>query len=295
MFRLSEVDQPDMHHLQGRFKGVRNASISYQSWLPSGAVQAVLLVVHGLGEHCGRYMHVVDHFVPSGYAVYGFDHIGHGQSAGRREVVEHFTDYTDTLQLFYELVKGWQPGKPIFLLGHSMGGLILAYYLLDHQPDCHGAIFSAPAIRSSVGIPPALIMFTQLLAVFVPRLGVRNLVDVHALSRDPQVVAAYVNDPLVFHGKTSARLVAELLAAMRRVTTEAHRIRLPLIVLQGDADRLVDPQGAQIFYNHTSSRDKTLKIYPGLYHEVFNEPERGQVLQDVEAWLSARLAIVHTM
>lgn len=280
-----------MHHLQGHFKGVRNASIFYQAWLPSGAVQAVLLVVHGLGEHCGRYMHVVNHFVPPGYAVYGFDHIGHGQSAGQREVVERFTDYTDTLRLFYELVTGWQPGKPIFLLGHSMGGLIVAYYLLDHQSDCHGAVFSAPAITSSVGTPPAVIMFIQLLATLVPRLGVRKLVDVHALSRDPQVVAAYVNDPLVFHGKTSSRLVVELLAAMRRVTTEVVKIRLPLIVLQGEADRLVDPQGAQILYDHASSRNKTLKIYPGLYHEVFNEPERGQVLQDVEAWLSARIAI----
>lgn len=278
-----------MHHHSGRFSGVRNASISYQAWLPSGNIQAVLIVVHGLGEHCGRYMHVVNHFVPPGYAVYGFDHIGHGQSVGRREVVERFTDYTDTLQLFYELVKGWQPEKPIFLLGHSMGGLIVTTYLLDHQDGCHGAIISAPAIKSSERTSPAMIILSQTLSAFLPWMGVRKLVDVHALSRDPQVVAAYVNDPLVFHGKTSARLVAELLAAMRRVTIEADKIRLPLIVLQGEADRLVDPQGAQILYDRASSRDKTLKIYPGLYHEVFNEPERGQVLQDVEAWLSAHI------
>jgi len=127
-----------MDHVEGNFKGVRNANVYYQAWLPEGNVRAVLLVVHGLGEHSGRYMNVVNYFVPLGYAVYGFDHIGHGRSEGEREVVERFTDYTDTLAIYCELVKGWQTGKPIFLLGHSMGGLIATHYLLDHQADSRG-------------------------------------------------------------------------------------------------------------------------------------------------------------
>ena len=118
-----------MNHTEGMLHDKNNACIYHQAWLPDGAAKAVLLVVHGLGEHSGRYMNVVNHFVPLGYAVYALDHIGHGKSEGIREYVERFEDYTDTLTLFYNQVQGWQPGKPIFLLGHSMGGLISRYYI----------------------------------------------------------------------------------------------------------------------------------------------------------------------
>jgi acylglycerol lipase len=196
-----------MNHIEGNFKGVRNANIYYQAWLPEGNVRAVLLVVHGLGEHSGRYMNVVNHFVPLGYAVYGLDHIGHGRSEGMREVVERFDDYTDTLTIYCNLVKGWQTGKPVFLLGHSMGGLIATYYLLDHQADFRGAVISAPGIKVSASISRAAITIGKILSVLAPKAGVLAL-DVNGISRDSEVVRAYVNDPLVFHGKTPARLAA---------------------------------------------------------------------------------------
>ena len=113
-----------MKHIQGHFKGVRGVNIYYQGWLPDGEIRAVLLIVHGLGEHNGRYMNVVNHFVPLGYAIYGLDHIGHGKSEGVREFVQHFEDFTDTLTIFYNLLKKWQADQPIFILGHSMGGAI---------------------------------------------------------------------------------------------------------------------------------------------------------------------------
>lgn len=141
-----------MNHVEGRFKGVRDLDIYHETWLPEAQVEAILLVVHGLGEHSGRYANVVDHFVPLGYAVCGFDLPGHGRSDGSREVVERFTDYIETLTAYYGIVKDWQPGKPLFLLGHSMGGLIAAYYLLDQQSVFTGAILSAPGVKVSDSI-----------------------------------------------------------------------------------------------------------------------------------------------
>jgi acylglycerol lipase len=275
-----------MEHREGHFKGVRNAKIYYGAWLPDGKVKAVLLIVHGLGEHCARYVNVVNHFVPLGYAVYGLDHLGHGNSEGAREGVERFADYTDTLTDFHEMIKGWQTEKPMFLLGHSMGGLITSCYLLDHQADFSGAVISAPLVKASGNISQATIIMGKILSALAPKMGLLAL-DANGISRDPEVVKAYVNDPLVFHGKTPARLAAELLKAMQRVTAEADKITLPFIVLQGSADQLVDPGGAQMLYDKARSKDKTIKIYEGLYHEVFNEPERARVLIDVETWLAA--------
>jgi acylglycerol lipase len=275
-----------MNHIEGNFKGVRNANIYYQAWLPEGDVKVVLLVVHGLGEHCGRYMNVVNHFVPLGCAVYGLDHMGHGKSEGRREFVECFEDYTNTLTIYYHMVKGWQAGKPLFLLGHSMGGLIVSYYLLRHQANFRGAVISAPSIKISDSISPATITIGKILSVLTPTVGLLKL-NANDISRDPEVVTAYLNDPLVFHGKTSARLAAELLKAMMFVAAEADKITLPIIIVQGGEDKLVDPAGAQMLYNKASSKDKAIKVYEGLYHEVFNEPERTRVLKDVETWLAA--------
>jgi acylglycerol lipase len=275
-------------HIEGNFKGARNANIYYQAWLPDGDAKGVLLVTHGLGEHSGRYMNVVDHFVPLGYAVYGFDLVGHGKSEGAREVVERFTDYTDTLAIYYGMVKDWQAASPIFLLGHSMGGLIAPYYLLDHQADFKGAVISAPLVKVSDDTSQLTIIMGKILSTLLPRMGLLAL-DSNSISRDPEVVKAYVNDPLVFHGKTPAQLAAELLKAMLHVMAEADRITLPFIVVQGSEDKLVDPSGSQMLYDKASSIDKTIKIYQGLYHEVFNEPERNRVLKDVEVWLAAHI------
>jgi alpha-beta hydrolase superfamily lysophospholipase len=276
-----------MDHIEGKFKGVRNTNIYYQAWLPAGDVKAVLLVVHGLGEHSGRYMNVVDHFVPLGYAVYALDHIGHGKSDGDREIVAKFDDFTDTLTIYFNMVKDWQKDKPVFLLGHSLGGAIVSYYLLDHQADFKGAIISAPAVKVGDSITPMTITMSKVLSKIAPRMGVLAL-DASMISKDPLVVQAYVNDPLVFHGKTPARIAAEMLSAMQRISAEAGKITLPILIVQGGDDKLVDPAGAQMLIDLVSSRDKTLAFYPGMYHEVFNEPNRMGVLKEVETWLAAR-------
>jgi alpha-beta hydrolase superfamily lysophospholipase len=234
-------------------------------------------------------MNVVDHFVPLGYGVYGLDHLGHGKSEGTRVFVERFEDYTDTLKIYSDMVRQWQPALPIYLVGHSMGGLIGATYLLDHQAELAGAVLSGPCIRTHGDISPVTIALGRLLSVLMPQAGLIGL-EAEGVCRDPAVVEAYVSDPLVHTGKTTARLAAELLKAMDRVAAGAARITLPLLLVQGSDDKLVDPAGTRMLYDTVSSGDKELEVYDGFYHEVFNEPERSRVLGDVERWLEAHLS-----
>ncbi|MBN1439757.1 MAG: lysophospholipase [Anaerolineales bacterium] len=277
-----------MNRIEGTFPGVRGIEIYHQAWLPEGEAKAALLIVHGLGEHGGRYGNVVNRFVPLGFAAYALDHIGHGKSGGRREYVERFDDYTDTLAIYHRIVQARQPGLPVFLLGHSMGGLIAVYYLLEHQEYFRGAVIFAPAIRVPGRVSPAVIAAGKVLAVLAPTAEILPL-DPRAVSRDPHVVEAYIRDPLVHHRKTSARLAAEILKTILAIENKLGKISLPLIALQGTADKLAHPDSARMLYDRAGSADKTLKLYEGLYHETHNEPEREKVLDDVQAWLAARL------
>lgn len=279
-----------MKHQEGVFMGVRDAGLYYQGWLPEGEIRAVLLIVHGLAEHSGRYMNLVNRFVPLGYAVYGIDHIGHGRSEGRRLYVERFVDYTEPLKTYSDMVRCWQPDKPVFLVGHSMGGLIGALHLIAHQEVLTGAVLSGPAVKAPGDIPKAVILIGRVLSTLLPRLGLVSL-EAEGVSRDPAVVKAYLDDPLVYRGKMTARLGAEMLGAMERIGAEANRITLPILILQGSADRLVDPSGAQMLYEKVASADKKLIVYEGFYHEVFNEPEHDRVLSDVEQWLEGHFPI----
>jgi alpha-beta hydrolase superfamily lysophospholipase len=277
-----------MKHQEGFFKGVRGANIYFQSWLPESESSAVLLIVHGLAEHSGRYGNVVNHFVPLGYAVYGIDHLGHGKSDGTRVYVKRFDDYTNTLKAYFDMIRGWQPEKPIFLVGHSMGGLISAVYLLDHQAELAGAVLSGPAVKIPSRVTPAMLFVGKVFSALIPRFGLLPL-DAVGVSRDPLVVQAYVSDPLVHRGEATARLAAEMLKAMQTVSGQAARITLPIMIVQGSADKLVNPAGAQMLYDVVSSVDKEIRIYDSFYHEVFNEPEHNKVLRDVEIWLEAHL------
>lgn len=275
-----------MNHRESTFKGVRDLTIYHQAWIPEGDIKGSILIVHGLGEHCGRYMNVVNYLVPKGYAIYGFDLTGHGKSGGEREFVKQFDDYTDTLTSYLQMVKAEQTGKPLFLLGHSMGGLISSYYLLDHSSDFRGAVISAPAIMVPDNINQVTIILAKILSKLAPKMGMLQL-DANDISKDLEVVRVYLEDPLVFNGKTPVRLMAEMLKAMIRVNQEMEKITAPLIIVHGSEDKLANPKASELLYDRASSTDKTLKIYEGLYHEVFNEPEREQVLGDVAAWLEA--------
>ena len=195
----------------------------------------------------------------------------------------------NTLKVYFDKIRGWQPDKPIFLIGHSMGGLISAVYLLDHQAELAGAVLSGPAVKIPNHVTPTMRFVGKILSALIPRFGLLAL-SADGVSRDPAVVQAYVSDPLVHRGKMTARLASEMLKAMQTVSAQAARVTLPILIVQGSADRLVNPAGAQMLYDAVSSADKEIKIYDGLYHEVFNEPEHDKVLHDVEIWLGAHLS-----
>ncbi len=205
-----------------------------------------------------------------------------------RVCVDRFKDYTTTLTTYVDMIRQWQPDKPIFMVGHSMGGLIGAAYLLEHQNELSGAVFSGPGVKVPDNISKAVILMGKILSKILPRTGIMQL-DAKGVCRDPAVVDAYVNDPLVYTGKVTARLGAEMLKTMKDVTENAARIKLPLMIVQGSDDILIDPGGAQLLYDSVSSEDKSIRIYEGFYHEVFNEPEHEQVLSDVQKWLDTRL------
>ncbi|MCG8370561.1 MAG: lysophospholipase [Proteobacteria bacterium] len=275
--------------LDFRHSAARGTSRLYRrSWLPDGDARAAVLLVHGLGEHCGRYGHLAAHCNARGFAVHAIDHYGHGKSDGRAGYVERFSVYLDGVRALRDAVRTEQPKIPMFLLGHSMGGLIAAALLVHEQADFRGCVLSGPALRTDEE-PPALVRgLIRLISWLLPTVPVIGL-DPSGVSRDPAVVGAYVADPLVHHGKLSARLIAELGKAMRSTRAAAHVVDLPLLILHGEEDALTSPGGSAEFYEHAGSTDKTLKTYPGLHHEIFNEPEKDAVLADMTSWLEAHL------
>jgi len=285
-----EAMKAGISHQEGFFDGARGAQTYYQCWLPEGDPKAVLFIVHGLAEHSGRYMHIVNYFVPLGYAVYGHDYFGHGKSEGKRVFVEQFEDITKPLKTYFDMVRSLQPNKPIFLLGHSLGGLISSRHLLDHQADFAGAILSGPCIKVVDHPSPLLLFILNLVSAIVPKLGVKQL-ESDVMSTDPKEVEGYVSDPLVHPGKVTAGMLAAMFTAIKYVTDHARQITLPLLMVQGGADATVDPAGAQLLHNTVGSSDKAIKVYKDYYHEVFNEPKarRDKVFQDIQDWLETRL------
>jgi len=275
-------------HIEGTFTGCGGFNLYYQCWQsPSDNPGAVLVVAHGLAEHSGRYMNLVNHFLPRGYEVWAFDDEGHGKSEGRRGYVSRFTCYVRDLETFRQMVAEKRPHSRIFLIGHSMGGPVAALAALRHQPGLAGLILSGPSLKHSLNTPEPLKLAVKLLSILTPRMGV-TVLNASLISRDAGVVSAYVNDPLVHRGKISARLALEIVEAGEQVSRQAHLLTMPLLILQGGADRLCYPQGSKVIYQQAGAKDKTLKIYDGCYHEVFNEPEHEQVFQDIEGWLEGR-------
>ncbi|HCY85032.1 MAG TPA: alpha/beta hydrolase [Desulfobacteraceae bacterium] len=274
---------------QGFLNGPDNTKLYYQCWLPQGESRAALVVVHGIAEHCGRYMNLVNALVPKGFSVYGIDHYGHGKSGGKRLFVPDFSVFTRGVDLLVDRVREWEPGKQVYVVGHSMGGLITAAWLLDHQKKTDGAILSGPAVKVPDHVSRVTLAVSGLLSTLCPGLGILRL-DSNTISRDPAVVTAYVNDPLVSTGKVTARLASQMLGACRRVTDHARDIRLPLLILQGGADALVDPEGSEEFHRAVGATDKNLVVYPGKFHEIFNDPGHDAVFADILEWLNARIA-----
>jgi acylglycerol lipase len=267
------------------FIGNKQRTIQLSAWVPPSA-HSVVVISHGFGEHSGRYGNVVAALGTAGYAVYAADHHGHGRSTGTRALIDTYTDLLDDLDRVIDIAQKDHPGKPIFLLGHSMGGSIALANALRNQSRFRGLILSGPAVTND-GIAAPLVILAPLLAKIGPRVPAAKL-DSAGVSRDPEVVRAYINDPLVFHGKIPTGTGGALIAASKRFASSLPSLTIPLLVVHGSADSLVPVEAGRTAHRLAGSSDKTIHVYEGLFHEVFNEPEHPKVLADVLAWLEAR-------
>jgi alpha-beta hydrolase superfamily lysophospholipase len=271
-------------HQEGSFTGKGGMSLYYQSWLPDGEPRAVVAIVHGVGEHSGRYPNVVPRLVADGYAVFGYDQRGHGRSPGPRVHIDSWSDYRDDLSAFLGMIAEKVPGRPVVVYGHSMGALVVAEYLLDPRPELAGAIISGVPIEPAGVVKPMLVTVARTLSGVLPRVSVGLGLDVAALSRDPEVIAAYVADPLVT-SKATVRWGTESLDTVQRVTEGLSRIDIPLLVIHGEADQLNLAAGAQTLYAAAPNADKAIYLHPGGYHEPHNDTGNEIVVARISEWL----------
>ncbi len=273
-----------MKHSESTFKGApsgtQHFNIYWQRWLPEGAPKAVLLVAHGFAEHSGRYMNLVDYVVPHGYAVYALDHRGHGRSDGARVEIDSYQQYLDDLKTFFDLVQAEQPGQKIFLVGHSMGSAISLGYVLDHQDELAGLVLSGGGIAkpgTPTPEPPAA----------MPDTSMRPPLDTGFLARDPRVAVDYDADPLNYRGPIPLSRDVAMMPMRLAIQERAGEIHLPILIMAGTG--VPDGERSTTLHEHVGSKDKSLRLYEGLKHEIFNEPEHPQVMADLEAWVVARL------
>ena len=259
-----------MQQREGRFQGLGGLSIYWQCWLPDGEPRAVLLLAHGYAEHSGRYTNLVEYFVPRGYAIYALDHRGHGRSDGERVQVNSYDDYLIDLKTCHDRVRAEQPQGKLFLIGHSMGAAIATAYTARYQAELDGVVLSGGGIA------------TENAPVRPPSLALAD-----TLSTDPAVVEAYKNDPLVYHGPPPPARNSALAQMRDKLPQDAATITIPILIMAGAASPLGDGPRSQALYEVVASPDKTLKLYDGLMHEIFNEPEHRAIMADMEAWLDA--------
>jgi acylglycerol lipase len=273
--------------LQGTRIGVRGRELHWREWLPEHPPQAVIVIAHGYAEHSGRYARLAGDFAASGFATCALDHHGHGLSEGKPVSVRRFDDYVDDFGAYVEDVRG-RYAAPLFVLGHSMGGLIALRYVTRDHPDINGLIISATAAIPPDDISGLTIALGRILSKLAPDAGIVAL-PLGQISHDEQVVRAYNEDPLVHAQKMRARLGAEILDTIARVEAALPNMASPILVLHGGDDPISPVESSHFVHGRSGSRDKTLKIYDGLWHEVFNEPQRGDVVGDVVTWINAHL------
>ncbi len=277
-----------MKHWEGDFQGAGNLTLYTQGWDPEDAPRAILAIVHGLGEHSGRYGNIVNGLIPRHYSVYGYDHRGHGRSQGQRGHILSWAEYRNDLRHFLQMIKERQPGRPTFLLGHSMGALIVLDYIMRNPEGVKGAIVSGSPIKATGATKSYLIIIAWVLSRVWPGFSLDLGLDKSAISRDPTVVKAYEEDPLV-HGKATPRWGTEFMATAEWVKGRAAEIKMPLLMLHGETDRLSLAEGARQFFEQIPFPDKELHIYPGSYHEPHNDLDSRQVISDLEAWVARHL------
>ena len=261
------------------------------AWLPPDPSR-VLILVHGFAEHAGRYEEMATHFAARGFAVHAYDQAGHGRTPGPRGHVDRFDRLLDELATFVERVRAEHPGLPVVLAGHSMGGLVTAATAAFRRPNVDRIVLSGALLDldANASADRRLRLFmARLLSVVAPRLGLSTGLDAAGLSRDPEVVRRYLADPLV-KDRMTARFASGLFETVARVREAASRIERPILIQHGEADPICPVAGSRRFHAGLApaiAEQSRLSVYPGLRHEIWNEPERGAIWQDVLDWLGA--------
>ena len=270
------------------FDGIDGVRIVYDVWTPDATPRGVVILSHGFGEHARRYDHVAQRFGRDGLLTYALDHRGHGRSGGKRVLVKDISEFTGDFDTLVGIATHEHPGVPRIVLGHSMGGGIVFAYGIEHPDNYDLMVLSGPAVAAQAAVSPLLAWLAKTIGAIAPGLPLQQL-DAGAVSRDPAVVDAYNTDPLVYHGKVPGGIARVLLLVGETMPQRAASLAAPLLVVHGAEDRLIPVEGSHQLAAAVGSPDVELKVYPGLYHEVFNEPEQDQVLDDVVAWINARL------
>ncbi len=275
--------------LERSFEGVGGVRIVYDVWEPDDAdPRGVVVLCHGYAEHARRYDHVAQRFGESGLAVYALDLRGHGRSGGKRVYLRDISEYTEDFHTLVGIAAGEYPDLKLVVLGHSMGGGIVFAYGVEHPDDYAAMVLSGPAVDAQDGVSPMMMFVAKALGQLLPGLPVEQL-PTDAVSRDPEVVAAYNADPMVHHGKLPAGIARALIGVGETMPQRAPALTAPLLIVHGEQDKLIPVQGSRHLMECVGSQDAHLKVYPELYHEVFNEPERAVVLDDVASWIEAKL------
>lgn len=285
---FSSLAGREVSHEQSTFEGTGGLQLFAQSWRPANEEpRAVLILVHGLKDHSTRYWELALRLVGEGFAVHAFDLRGHAHSEGVRVHIDSFDEYLSDLGLFLKRVRQREPGKPVFLFGHSMGGAIVTLFTLEKKPGIRGLVLSAPALKPGADVSKALITTTYVIGGVLPNLKVLEL-DPKQFSRDPAVVKENETDPLVFQQGGPARTASQLLSALDTLSERMEEVSMPVLVMHGTADTVTDPEGSKVLVQKARATDKTLKLYDGLFHDLLHEPEKAQVIGDVVQWLDVR-------
>lgn len=274
-----------MTHTTGTLTTPGGLDLFTRTWIPDGPVRALVVLVHGVHEHSGRYAYVASALMRHGIAVHALDLRGHGQSPGKRGQVEGFSDYVYDVRLFLDRISNEAVETPLFLMGHSMGGLVAAATVVDRGTDrLAGVVLSSPALQIPDDTSPLLQKLAPVVARWLPHVPVTRL-DLSRLSHDPTVERAYRDDPLTTKKGVRARLAYEVLRTIEHVRQHPEAFDAPLYLFHGTDDALTNPRGTEWLADHAASSDVTLRLYEGLYHETLNEVERDMVIEALADWL----------
>lgn len=277
----------DLKHDEMKWKTDDALNLFAQKWEPESEVKGVICLIHGHGEHSSRYIHWAEKLTNEGFAVLAFDLRGHGKSDGQRGYTPSFDHYSDDLSILLNEAATQFPGIPCFLYGHSLGGVIALYFLVQRQPKLAGAVITSPALQTAVQEQKVKLTLALILGSLAPKGSMPSGLEQEALSRDESVIKAYRNDPLV-HDRISFSMGKEAIKAIEYIYGNAEQINIPILLLHGTGDRITYESGSTELCRLVKG-DCTLKVWEGYYHELHNEPEKDLVFNFLAEWLNKQL------